>query len=346
MVEPRGGRLLTFTGGLENLHGVRKVTAGTRYVIGMWFTCHEELEYHDDEEDERASSGGDAVLPPPSQPAPPVPPRRRGGGAGRAAAVPAEFAGALDAFAAAAGGVAQQAAPPVPPRRKKKAKGGASGGGGGGALADDATMEEAMAAYREALAAYDAIHGPPDALPPFVDDAAAEVDAERAWADFAASVGEAGPSGDGFDPWGGHLAGKSARAAPAGSRSCGVAAPTTTARRRRGRRRRAGVAAARGGGGGGGRGRCRRGRARRLRVPGDHRARVRRAELPVGRLADGRAVVLRVGGREIERFSEAASRQAKAACASSPHLALASPPGLSPPGLAAAAATQSARRRW
>ena len=208
VVEPRGGRLLTFTGGLENLHGVRKVTAGTRYVIGMWFTCHEELEYHDDEEDERASGGGDALLPPPSQPAPPVPPRRRGGGAGRAAAVPAEFAGALDAFAAAAGGVAQQAAPPVPPRRKKKAKGGASGGGGGGALADDATMEEAMAVYREALAAYDAIHGPPDALPPFVDDAAAEVDAERAWADFAASVGEAGPSGEGFDPWGGHLAAK------------------------------------------------------------------------------------------------------------------------------------------
>ena len=42
-------------------------------------------------------------------------------------------------------------------------------------VTDDATMEEAMAAYREALAAYDAIHGPPDALPPFVDDAAAEV---------------------------------------------------------------------------------------------------------------------------------------------------------------------------
>ena len=57
MIEPRGGRLLTFTGGLENLHGVRRVTAGTRYVIGMWFTCHEELEYHDDEEDERASGG-------------------------------------------------------------------------------------------------------------------------------------------------------------------------------------------------------------------------------------------------------------------------------------------------
>ncbi|KAL1504025.1 hypothetical protein AB1Y20_010439 [Prymnesium parvum] len=46
-VEPRKGRLLTFTGGLENVHRITKVTRGTRYVIGMWFTCHEELRYVD-----------------------------------------------------------------------------------------------------------------------------------------------------------------------------------------------------------------------------------------------------------------------------------------------------------
>jgi hypothetical protein len=47
MVEPRAGRLLHFTGGLENLHRPSLVTAGTRYVLGMWFTCHPEREYRD-----------------------------------------------------------------------------------------------------------------------------------------------------------------------------------------------------------------------------------------------------------------------------------------------------------
>ena len=42
VVEPRGGRLLAFTGGLENPHQVRRVLAGTRYAIGFWFTCHRE----------------------------------------------------------------------------------------------------------------------------------------------------------------------------------------------------------------------------------------------------------------------------------------------------------------
>eukprot|EP00929_Paragymnodinium_shiwhaense_P100919 TRINITY_DN63618_c0_g1_i1.p1 TRINITY_DN63618_c0_g1~~TRINITY_DN63618_c0_g1_i1.p1 ORF type:complete len:463 (-),score=59.94 TRINITY_DN63618_c0_g1_i1:239-1627(-) len=38
IVEPRRGRLLTFTSGLENLHQVQRVTGGTRFVLAMWFT--------------------------------------------------------------------------------------------------------------------------------------------------------------------------------------------------------------------------------------------------------------------------------------------------------------------
>jgi len=41
IVEPRRGRLLTFTSGLENVHEVRKVTAGTRFALAMWFTLSE-----------------------------------------------------------------------------------------------------------------------------------------------------------------------------------------------------------------------------------------------------------------------------------------------------------------
>jgi hypothetical protein len=48
-VEPRIGRLLHFTGGLENLHRPSRVTAGTRYVLGMWFTCHPEREFRVEE---------------------------------------------------------------------------------------------------------------------------------------------------------------------------------------------------------------------------------------------------------------------------------------------------------
>eukprot|EP00900_Chrysochromulina_parva_P012192 jgi/Chrpa1/20974/Chrysochromulina_OHIO_Genome00008882-RA len=50
VVEPRAGRLLTFSGGTENLHHGSKVLNGTRYVLGFWFTCHAELEYEDDED--------------------------------------------------------------------------------------------------------------------------------------------------------------------------------------------------------------------------------------------------------------------------------------------------------
>ena len=41
IVEPRGGQLIMFTGGTENMHQVRYVTRGTRYAIGMWYTCDE-----------------------------------------------------------------------------------------------------------------------------------------------------------------------------------------------------------------------------------------------------------------------------------------------------------------
>lgn len=37
LVEPREGRLITFTSGPENLHQVRKVTSGTRYNLALFF---------------------------------------------------------------------------------------------------------------------------------------------------------------------------------------------------------------------------------------------------------------------------------------------------------------------
>ena len=43
IVEPRMGRLVAFTSGPENLHQVRTVTAGARYVLAMWFTRSREL---------------------------------------------------------------------------------------------------------------------------------------------------------------------------------------------------------------------------------------------------------------------------------------------------------------
>lgn len=39
MVWPLAGRLLAFSSGLENLHHVRPMTRGRRYVLSMWFTC-------------------------------------------------------------------------------------------------------------------------------------------------------------------------------------------------------------------------------------------------------------------------------------------------------------------
>ena len=39
LVTPRAGRLVAFSSGLENLHRVREVTRGERFVLAMWFTC-------------------------------------------------------------------------------------------------------------------------------------------------------------------------------------------------------------------------------------------------------------------------------------------------------------------
>ncbi|EKX36100.1 hypothetical protein GUITHDRAFT_146036 [Guillardia theta CCMP2712] len=49
IVQPRAGRLLIFTSGPENLHQVREVTRGTRYVLAMWFTCSKEDQYRDED---------------------------------------------------------------------------------------------------------------------------------------------------------------------------------------------------------------------------------------------------------------------------------------------------------
>jgi hypothetical protein len=43
LVEPKRGRLVAFTSGPENLHQVRPVTQGTRYVLAMWFTKERQL---------------------------------------------------------------------------------------------------------------------------------------------------------------------------------------------------------------------------------------------------------------------------------------------------------------
>ena len=45
VVLPRSGRLLAFSSGHENLHVVRRVTSGTRYVFSMWFSCDPRREF-------------------------------------------------------------------------------------------------------------------------------------------------------------------------------------------------------------------------------------------------------------------------------------------------------------
>lgn len=44
-VEPRRGRFAYFSSGRENPHRVERVTAGTRFVMSMWFTCDERREF-------------------------------------------------------------------------------------------------------------------------------------------------------------------------------------------------------------------------------------------------------------------------------------------------------------
>ncbi|CAK4726278.1 hypothetical protein LEN26_015056 [Aphanomyces euteiches] len=45
-VEPARGRLMMFTSGMENLHEVRRVETGARYLMSMWFTCDPRKRFH------------------------------------------------------------------------------------------------------------------------------------------------------------------------------------------------------------------------------------------------------------------------------------------------------------
>ena len=62
IVEPRAGRLVTFTSGPENLHRVRRVSRGRRYVLAMWFTCSGRHKYRDDDDDDGESAGASDAL--------------------------------------------------------------------------------------------------------------------------------------------------------------------------------------------------------------------------------------------------------------------------------------------
>ena len=49
-VEPRAGRLLAFTSGVENVHRVCEVTSGERVALAMWFTLSRAHEAREDED--------------------------------------------------------------------------------------------------------------------------------------------------------------------------------------------------------------------------------------------------------------------------------------------------------
>ena len=176
VVEPRGGRLLAFTGGLENLHHGQKVLAGTRYVMGFWFTCHPELEYKDDDdeaEDREERGKRPAALtpprrdarrsepPPPLQPAAPVDPV--------AAAASQELYERLNKQQQRLQEVAAQdrggRRPQPPPRRRVaeqqhvvSADGSeVAGGRRGGDAPGEAAMERAIDEYAQALQDFDRI---------------------------------------------------------------------------------------------------------------------------------------------------------------------------------------------
>ena len=161
VVEPRAGRLLVFTGGLENPHHAQKVSRGTRYVMGWWFTCHEALEYDDDDDDDDASGlpqgggkgGGGQGQDPPTQRLP---------AASAAASADARLYERLQAQQRRL--VASDAtgeAPPVPPRRRRGGIGAVPGGGqtppsvgqsiGAMGAHELETMEAAIDAYAAAL---------------------------------------------------------------------------------------------------------------------------------------------------------------------------------------------------
>ena len=210
-VEPVGGRLLTFTGGLENPHQLTKVERGTRYVIGMWFTCHEELKYVDDDAAPRAKDDPPPVPPRRHKPAaaddgaPPVPPRRaKRGDIPKGGRTLPELSAPLQEALLNFGRVAPAGATPT------VGKAGATGspqmpapqnGDYSFGLNDDLSLDEAMEAYGEALRRYDAVHGPPResaedeaalAVHDVASDGSNEVDA--AWA--RAFDGSDGSGGD------------------------------------------------------------------------------------------------------------------------------------------------------
>jgi hypothetical protein len=62
VVAPTPGRLLVFTAGLENVHRVKEVTKGVRYVLSMWFSCDERREFKSflDGKEHNAFAGADA----------------------------------------------------------------------------------------------------------------------------------------------------------------------------------------------------------------------------------------------------------------------------------------------
>jgi predicted 2-oxoglutarate/Fe(II)-dependent dioxygenase YbiX len=44
-MEPRAGRVILFTSGMENTHMVEQVKGGQRFVLSFWFTCDERKEF-------------------------------------------------------------------------------------------------------------------------------------------------------------------------------------------------------------------------------------------------------------------------------------------------------------
>lgn len=44
-IEPRAGRVVIFTAGMENTHYVERVLSGQRFVLSFWFTCNRNREF-------------------------------------------------------------------------------------------------------------------------------------------------------------------------------------------------------------------------------------------------------------------------------------------------------------
>lgn len=49
-VQPKPGLLVAFSSGLENVHRVRRLTRGQRFVLALWFTCDPSRAFVDDDE--------------------------------------------------------------------------------------------------------------------------------------------------------------------------------------------------------------------------------------------------------------------------------------------------------